>query len=463
MEIKKNKCSSIEHEEIDANSYCQECKIYICKKCETIHSKLCKNHHVFILEKYNNNEEIFTGFCNKENHNDKLIFFCKNHNQLCCPACICKIKIEGFGFHKDCDVCLIKDIKDEKMNKLKENIKSLEELSKTLDESINNLKEIFEKINENKEELKLKIQKVFTKIRNEINNREDELLLEVNDKFDKIFFNEEMLKESEKLPNKIKIFLNKGKVLDKEYNENNLALLINDCINIEQNFNDINNIKSKIKESKDLMDLKIKFYPEEEEINAFLENLKKFGKIEQYYFIESSSILNNNINEQELIINWIKEKTNKNDFKFKLIYKMSEKGKNCKTFHEYCDNKGPTLILIETTTNRKFGGFTPLNWKSEGAYIYDESNQTFIFSLNLKEKYDMLDKKKMAIQCYSNKGPNFGATDFSLKENMSKGQTYANNGCTFLKDHNLELTGGKGEYESFDTKEFEVFQVNFYD
>ncbi len=114
-----------------------------------------------------------------------------------------------------------------------------------------------------------------------------------------------MLKESEKLPNKIKIFLNKGKVLDKEYNENNLVLLINDCINIEQNFNDINNIKSKIKESKDLMDLKIKFYPEEEEINSFLENLKKFGKIEQYYFIESSSILNNNINEQELIINLI--------------------------------------------------------------------------------------------------------------------------------------------------------------
>ena len=194
-----------------------------------------------------------------------------------------------------------------------------------------------------------------------------------------------------------------------------------------------------------------------------LENLKKFGKIEQYYFIESSSILNNNINEQELIINWIKEKTNKNDFKFKLIYKMSEKGTNCKTFHEYCDNKGPTLILIETTTNRKFGGFTPLNWKSEGGQIYDKSNQTFIFSLNLKKKYYMFDKEKMAIQCYSNKGPIFGAHDFSLKENMSKGQTYANNNCNFLKDHNLELTGGKGEYESFDTKEFEVFQVNFND
>ena len=140
------------------------------------------------------------------------------------------------------------------------------------------------------------------------------------------------------------------------------------------------------------MDLKIKFYPEEEEINSFLENLKKFCKIEQYCSIESSSILNNNINEQELIINWIKEKTNKNNFKFKLIYKMSEKGTNCKTFHEYCDNKGPTLILIETTTNRKFGGFTPLNWKSESGSIYDEPN--FYFFFYLKKKYDMFDKKK---------------------------------------------------------------------
>ena len=74
---------------------------------------------------------------------------------------------------------LLEDIKNDKINKLNDNIIYLEELSKTLQESINKTKEIYEKIIENKEGLKLKIQKIFTKIRNELNKREDELLLEV--------------------------------------------------------------------------------------------------------------------------------------------------------------------------------------------------------------------------------------------------------------------------------------------
>ena len=71
------------------------------------------------------------------------------------------------------------EIKNDKINKLNDNIIYLEELSKTLQESINKAKEIYEKISENKEGWKLKIQKIFTKIRNELNKREDELLLEV--------------------------------------------------------------------------------------------------------------------------------------------------------------------------------------------------------------------------------------------------------------------------------------------
>ena len=72
------------------------------------------------------------------------------------------------------------------------------------------------KKNENKEELKLNIQNIFTKIRNELNKREDELLFEVDKKFNDIFGNEDIIKESEKLPNKIKISLEKGKKIDNE-------------------------------------------------------------------------------------------------------------------------------------------------------------------------------------------------------------------------------------------------------
>ena len=43
-------------------------------------------------------------------------------------SCICKIRKDEIGKHKDCNVCTIEEIKDEKINKLKENIKCLEEL-----------------------------------------------------------------------------------------------------------------------------------------------------------------------------------------------------------------------------------------------------------------------------------------------------------------------------------------------
>ena len=61
------------------------------------------------------------------------------------------------GKHKDFDVCLIKDIKDEKRQNLQKNIDILSDLLNNLEESINNLKIIIEKINENKEQLKLNI------------------------------------------------------------------------------------------------------------------------------------------------------------------------------------------------------------------------------------------------------------------------------------------------------------------
>ena len=56
--------------------------------------------------------------------------------------------------------------------------------------SINELKTIFENINKSKEELKLYVQKIFTKIRSAINEREDELLLEIDNKYNELQYAE---------------------------------------------------------------------------------------------------------------------------------------------------------------------------------------------------------------------------------------------------------------------------------
>ena len=223
-------------------------------------------------------------------------------------ACITKIKDEHHGQHIDCEICLIKDIKEEKRKNLNKNIESLEKLSLLLEESIKNLKVIFEKIKESKEELKTKIQKIFTKKRNELNEREDELLLEVDKKYDKLFFEEEFIKKNEKLPNKIKISLEKAKIKDSDWNdENKLNLLINDCINIENNIEDINTINKKIESYNISTTIKMKFIPKEsDEINNFIKSIKTFGKFFDYndIFKDSLIIKNNNLYKYNLI-EWI--------------------------------------------------------------------------------------------------------------------------------------------------------------
>ena len=153
---KKIKCFTEEHKEIDAISYCPECRVHMCNKCENLHSALLKTHHH--PYKLNKEEELFTGYCKEKDHPNKLEFFCKTHNKLCCASCITKIQGKGYGQHKDCDICFIENIKEEKKNKLKENIAFLEKLTNNLDNSIKELKMILDKINESKEELKLKIQ-----------------------------------------------------------------------------------------------------------------------------------------------------------------------------------------------------------------------------------------------------------------------------------------------------------------
>ena len=125
MEVQNKKCSSKKHEDIDAISYCQECKTNFCNKCQNLHNELFETHKVIDLKKIN---EEFINTCKEKGHIDKLEFYCKNHNILCCVACNSKIKKRGYGQHNTCEVFDINDIKNEKRNKLPENIKHLKEL-----------------------------------------------------------------------------------------------------------------------------------------------------------------------------------------------------------------------------------------------------------------------------------------------------------------------------------------------
>ena len=109
--MENKKCSFKGHHNIEAVTVCQECKIYMCNNCDNYHSNLLQNLHTFNIKE--NLKEIFTGLCKEEDHSLNLIFFCKTHNELCCPLCLLtKIKNKNYGQHSNCDVCNIEDIKE---------------------------------------------------------------------------------------------------------------------------------------------------------------------------------------------------------------------------------------------------------------------------------------------------------------------------------------------------------------
>ena len=86
---------------------------------------------------------------------------------------------------------------------------------------------ILENVNKNKEELKLKIQNIFTKIRNILNNREDELLLDVHKEYEQFFNKRNIIIDKVKLQDKINLTFEKCKNI--ENLDNNICHFISEC------------------------------------------------------------------------------------------------------------------------------------------------------------------------------------------------------------------------------------------
>ena len=91
-------------------------------------------------------------------------------------------------------------------------------------------------------------------------------------------------------------------------------------------------------------------------------------KISRYYFKNPSEFLSDTqlVNQQYdgKLREWI------GDYKWKLLYRASEHDFTSKSFHGYCNNKGPTLIVIKSSEGWIFGGYTTESWSGKCIY-YD--------------------------------------------------------------------------------------------
>ena len=84
-------------------------------------------------------------------------------------------------------------------------------------------------------------------------------------------------------------------------------------------------------------------------------------KISQYYLKNPSELLPDTQIVNQQYDNKLREWLG-NDYKWKLLYRSSENEYSAKSFHEYCDDKGPTLIIIKSSGGWIFGGYTTQSW-----------------------------------------------------------------------------------------------------
>ena len=57
------KCSSKKHQELNATSYCQDCRLYKCEKCLQIHQDLYNHSQININE---NRQKYLQGYAKKK-------------------------------------------------------------------------------------------------------------------------------------------------------------------------------------------------------------------------------------------------------------------------------------------------------------------------------------------------------------------------------------------------------------
>ena len=97
-------------------------------------------------------------------------------------------------------------------------------------------------------------------------------------------------------------------------------------------------------------------------------------KISRYYFKNPSELFPNTqiVNQQydSILREWV------GDYKWRLLYRSSEHGYSGESFHECCDDRGPTLIVIKSSGGWLFGGYTTQSWKvvhpnGRGSIYYD--------------------------------------------------------------------------------------------
>ena len=198
-----------------------------------------------------------------------------------------------------------------------------------------------------------------------------------------------------------------------------------------------------------------------EKINIKLNRLNKLHIYQDSNFLTRvQSVMSKNILLNNDEFDLLKYFINKGNIKLSLLYKATIDSDFSNKFHEKCDNNSPTITLVKTEEGIRFGGYTTQTWNKDEECKQDD--EAFLFSINLRKKYEISKGVECAIYCGGEYGPTFGeGFDLCLCDNfMGVNGSYSNFPKSYGRGNSTnELT----EYnKNFKISDVEVYLVSFY-
>jgi len=127
-----------------------------------------------------------------------------------------------------------------------------------------------------------------------------------------------------------------------------------------------------------------------------------------------------------------------------LLYQASKDGSHATYFHQRCDSKGATVVIVETTAGNVFGGYTDQSWSSSSGYR--SSSISFLFQLRpAMKRYNNKGGNYHATYSNSGYGPTFGGGhDLHISTNcLLYATSYTNGGHSYYISNNYEMNGGE--------------------
>ena len=179
---------------------------------------------------------------------------------------------------------------------------------------------------------------------------------------------------------------------------------------------------------------------------------------------EIDSVILNETHNQKEYLNKIFEFINIKNIE--LIYRGTRDGMNSNSFHNKCDNKGPTLCLYKNDKGHIFGAYASISWTNKGEW--KSAPQSFLFTLtnihNIAPTKMAHNLKDTIYSVYHNAdfGPSFGSgRDISIPHDFVMNESYANFPYTYndASGKGNSIFSGDLKSNRFKLAEIEVYKI----